>query len=111
LEGTKRGGDLKVMADALSTLPLGKRRIAEICHDMNRRSRSIMDRATQTKLGLQAKWLYSGAPCGASDAAHKAVNGQKFDPATGMLIDGKRMWPGKEPGCRCVSNAVISDFD
>jgi hypothetical protein len=51
LEGVTRGGDLKVIADALSTLPMSNGGIGEICSDLNSRSKSIMERDKQTGLG------------------------------------------------------------
>jgi hypothetical protein len=45
------------------------------------------------------------------DIAHKAANGQKYDPDKGMLMNGKWSWPGQERGCRCLAKSVIPGFD
>lgn len=35
------------------------------------------------------------------------ADGRKFEIAKGCLIDGKRILPGEEINCRCVSKSVL----
>ena len=66
--------------------------------------------------------MYSGAACLrdgrrsseaalAQDAAHKAADGQTFEVASGMLIEGRWTMPGEREGCRCTSRPVIPGFE
>jgi hypothetical protein len=67
------------------------------------------------------KWLYSGAPCYATsaptaeqremDAAHRGASGKVFPLDKGMRLNRTWTFPGLEPGCKCVTNAVVPGFD
>jgi uncharacterized protein with gpF-like domain len=126
LAGVRRGGDLHTISQALSAIPgvtIPKGRVGAICRLIDRRASALMDRDRQGSLGItEAKWMYSGAPCyenyrtatdedRARDTAHRAANGQKFKVSDGMLIDGRYVRPGQDPGCKCVSKSVIPGFD
>jgi hypothetical protein len=89
---------------------------ADISRFIANRMTSSIQQHQQSSLGItEAIWLYSGAPCGfkpdfAINASHRAVGGKKFKIETGMRIAGKYTWPGREPGCKCVSQSVIKGF-
>jgi hypothetical protein len=80
-----------------------------------------IDRERQSALGItHAIWLYANAPCMKDpfhptaadvkrDAAHREANGKKYRIDKGLLVDGKRTWPGKEEECKCISRSVIFD--
>ena len=82
-----------------------------------------MNREQQASLGItKAVWLYSGAPCITSSGTpslederrntdHLAANGKSYVIVKGMLMSGRRVWPGQDPGCKCVSKSVIPGFD
>jgi hypothetical protein len=115
------GRDLALLYNVLLELNINgmtKRRAGEIAFLLNNKATALMNRERQEALGIkQALWLYSGAPCEINpkrptgqDAAHRAANGKPFDVSKGMFLDGKWTWPGVEPGCRCVSKAVVRAF-
>jgi hypothetical protein len=117
-----RGRDLYVLSVALVDMGVAKERAADIALMLNNRASSIMEADRKVALGItHAQWTYAGAPCfsGRSpaaadrrrDAAHKAANGKLYPLATGMLIDGRHIHPGREPGCKCVSIVVVPGFD
>lgn len=121
LRSISAGRDLSVLHDALMQLNgrgMTTRRAGEISLLLNNRATVLMNKERQESLGVgQAVWLHSGAPCEADpkrptgqDAAHRAANGKSFDISSGMLLNGKRTWPGFEPGCRCISKSVIPGF-
>lgn len=121
LRAVSAGGDLGSLLNALMLMNvegMTRRRAEEIARNLNGRAKALMDRERQSAIGItQAKWVQSGAPCGADPknsaaltAEHVALNGKTFDPAIGMLSNGKRIWPGSEPGCKCFAKSMISGF-
>lgn len=91
----------------------------EIAYAIWSRARSLINRNEQIAAGFdRAIWSYSGASCIvnrkkpsemeiARDAAHKAANGKKYKVAIGLTLNSSRTWPGREPGCKCVSRPVV----
>jgi hypothetical protein len=122
LRSLRAGRALHILHDALTGLGLGKSRASEIPLLIANRATSLMNREQQVSLGIaEAVWLYSGAPCMPNggmpspedrkrNAAHLAANGKRFPIAKGMLMGGRLVWPGQEPGCKCVSKSVIPGF-
>ena len=125
LKSISAGRDLYVLTSALLGLDsetMTKRRAADIAFMLNNRATAIMERQRQESLGIsQAMWLHSGAPCCenpkkptpadvARDRAHRACNGKRYDVGIGLMIDGRPTWPGREPGCKCVSKSIVKGF-
>lgn len=125
IRSVSAGRDLHTLYATLMGLAIEgmtKRKASTIATHINNKTTSLMDKARRQSLGItQAQWMYSGAPCMTNpkkpttadidrNTAHKAANGQRFDISEGLLISGKRMWPGEEEGCRCVSRSVIPGF-
>lgn len=74
-------------------------------------SKAVMENTRQLELGItEATWQYSGVICDGMPS-HKAFHGKRFQLVTGAHLDGKWVWPGCEPGCRCTSSAIIPGFD
>jgi uncharacterized protein with gpF-like domain len=125
LRSISAGQDLSVLYNALLQININgmtKRRAADIALLLNNKATALMNRVHHQPLGItRAIWLYSGAPCELNpknptdqdirqDAAHRAANGKQFEINAGMFLDGKRTWPGVEPGCRCSSRPVVHGF-
>lgn len=122
LQSVRAGRNLKILHDALMDLGLAKQRASEVARLVNSRATSLMERERQSSLGItEAVWLYSGAPCMTNsktplsedrrrDADHLGANGKRYAVAEGMLMNGRRVWPGQEPGCKCVSKSVVPGF-
>jgi len=117
------GGDLKTLTDELHKLcGITLNRAGEIALDQNKKVNAVMNRTRQLELGLtKAIWIHTQGGCAVKrthpttaevhmSEAHEAFSGQTYDIAEGALIDGKRVWPGSESGCCCMSKSVMPDF-
>lgn len=125
LRSISTGRDLSLLHQALLRMNINgmtKDRASEIARLLNNKATALMQKKQQESLGIKsAIWLHSGAPCVTDhkttrdwekqqDAAHRAANGKHYDVNKGMFLNGKWTWPGTEPGCRCVSKAVMRGF-
>lgn len=109
--------NLYEMAEALKSAGIQKQKAIELCRWLPNRAKSLITRDERIKLGLtEAIWVYSGAPCMADpsdeesksrDDAHCLANGQKFNVADGLSLNGKNTWPGYEKNCKCSSRIVL----
>jgi len=122
LLGVTRGRDSHVLYKALTEMGMPTIRASYITRYLIQRSSALMDVARSRSLGLkEGKWLYSGAACYSTnspsnaeismDAAHRAANGEVFRLDKGMKVNGQWTFPGLEPGCKCVTNAVVPGFN
>jgi hypothetical protein len=120
LEAVLRGGDLGYSTRLLTTIGIPFGRAGQISREIGRRASWLMRQARMLNARIEyAKWLYPNAPCTRSrstapddvdaqqDRDHQAVNGKPFRIADGMLIRGRRVFPGCEPGCSCVAIPII----
>ena len=104
------GRDMHALSQELQQhFGVTRRRAAFISRDQNEKATATITRARQQELGItQAMWLHS---FGARHPrpTHLANNGKLYDTATGWLDPaiGKRIWPGTEINCGCVSRSVI----
>jgi uncharacterized protein with gpF-like domain len=91
-----------------------RRRAAFISLDQNNKATAAITRCRQIELGLdRAQWVHSRAgkeprPTHVKASRDKII----YNVAEGWLDPAlnKRIWPGTEPRCRCVSRAVIAGF-
>lgn len=114
---TAVSGNLYEMAETLKSLGIQTQRATELCRWLSSRAKSLITRDERIKLGVtEAIWVYSGAPCvgnpsdeasKSQDEAHRLANGQKFNVADGLALNGKNTWPGYEQGCKCSSSTVL----
>lgn len=102
------GGDLKTLS-----LELAKRyditidRAGLIARDQNRKVNAAMSRARQLESGItKAIWIHTA--CRYPRQSHVDFSGKEYDVAEGALIDGKRIWPGSEINCGCLSKSIMS---
>lgn len=106
------GRDLEILTkDLQSRFGVTNRRAALIARDQNNKCTASFVRVRQEQLGLKAKWLHSA---GGKEPrpTHVANSGKLYDPAKGWLDPavGRRIWPGTEINCRCVSVSVVPGF-
>lgn len=82
-----------------------------IAKDQNNKATSALVAARQNELKLQAIWLHSGGGRHPRPT-HVANSGKPYDPVKGWYDPAikKRIWPGTEINCRCVSKTVVSGF-
>lgn len=89
-----------------------RKRAALIARTQNNQATATLQRARQLDVGIeQAQWRHSGGgkvprPSHVAFAAGRD-GGPIYDVAKGALIEGKRIWPGTEINCRCVSIPII----
>jgi len=110
MRGYTSGRDLKYISDELQKrYGMDKRRAALISRDQSNKLNATVTRARREELGLYtAIWLHSH---GGKEPRPSHVKAGKdklvFDIREGALIDGKRIQPGEEINCRCVSRTVL----
>jgi hypothetical protein len=126
LRSIASGGDLYLFSTSLMSTGIGGmtgQRAAEISTQLWFRAKEMMDRERHADLGItRARWAYSNAPCMVNpakpapadrrrDAAHKDANGKVYVITEGLMLEGKRTWPGRERGCRCIGRSLIPGLD
>ncbi|MGF6444383.1 phage minor head protein [Paraburkholderia youngii] len=118
MRGMQQGRDLAYITDELTRrYGVTRRRAAFIARDQANKATGAVKNARALELGItQERWRHSGAgkhPRESHVAASRddGGKGRLFDVAKGCLIDGKYIWPGSEPGCRCTGKLVIPGFN
>lgn len=126
LRSFRVGGDLHTLSTGIMAMNIDgitRPRAAQISMHLWFRAQELMDREQRAKIGItRARWIYSNAPCIPNpkapapndlsrDAAHRAANGKIYVITDGMLLNGKRTWPGRELGCKCTSRSIIPGLE
>ena len=123
LRSVSAGRNLALLSEALARCGFTKSRASEVALLVHNRASSLMDRERQASLGIvEAIWVHSGAPCFINskrpspedqrrDANHLAINGKRYVIAEGVMVRGQQIWPGQEPGCKCIARALVAGFD
>jgi hypothetical protein len=112
-QSVMRGGDLRTLSvDLQKNYGVSFRRAAFISRDQNNKARAVIENVRRQDLGLEeAIWQHSG---GGKEPrpTHVAMSGKRYKLKQGMWdsAEGKYIWPGELPNCRCVSRAVIPGF-
>lgn len=112
MRSVQQGRDVETLTKELQArYGVTKRRAAFIARDQNNKATASMNRVRQDALGItQAKWRHSGAGKHPRPS-HIAADGKTYDVKKGMYLDGKWVWPGTEPNCRCTSESIIPGWD
>ena len=112
MRGVQNGRDLHTVSTELRlNYGVGVRRAALIARDQTNKANATFTRTRQIGLGIaRARWLHSRGGV-TPRPEHVAFSGQEYDVAEGALLDGKRVWPGTEINCRCVSVSIIPGLD
>ena len=123
LQSISKGRDLGTLFNAIMELNLPdmtKRRASEISLSLNNKATALMNRDQQVSVGIKyAMWVYSQAPCQMNpknpssedirqDAAHQAADGQRYEVAKGMLLNGRWTLPGARRGVQMLFAAYHS---
>lgn len=112
MNSVKEGRDLKTLVAELQNQFRTTRNRAElIARDQNNKTTAAITRARQAEIGItEAYWVHSGAGMHPRPSHVKASRDKvKYNIAEGWLDPAinKRIWPGTEINCRCVSRAVL----
>lgn len=112
MRSVQNGRDLGQMTQELEErLGVTKRRATFIATDQNNKATAVYARVRQQELGIvEAIWLHS-AGGRVPRLEHVAFSGKRYTIAKGAFLEGKWVWPGSEPRCRCVSKPLIPGFD
>jgi SPP1 gp7 family putative phage head morphogenesis protein len=107
-----RGGDLSMLSQSLhDNYGVSYDRAAAIARYQCNMARVVMENTRHLELGItEAIWRHSGASKNPRPS-HVAFNGKRFKVATGAYLDGKWVWPGSEPDCRCTSRSIIPGLE
>ena len=110
------GRDLETLTKELKErYGITQRRAAFIARDQNNKATSFITRTRQIEMGLtEAIWCHSSA--GKHPRPKHVEAGRKrlrYDIRKGADVDGngKLIFPGEEPNCRCTSQVIIPGFD
>jgi uncharacterized protein with gpF-like domain len=112
MRSVSAGRDLATLKkDLQARYAITDRRANLIARDQNNKSTAVFVRVRQQEMGLKAVWLHSHGGK-TPRPTHVANNGKLYDPVTGWLDPAinRRIWPGTEINCRCVSKSVVKGF-
>lgn len=112
MRSVARGRDLGTLTkDLEARYSVTRRRAALIARDQNNKATSTITAARQKALGItEGVWKHS---LGGKHPrpSHLKANGERFELAKGLYLDGKWVMPGEEINCRCTWSPVIPGFD
>lgn len=108
------GRDLSFLTKELQKrYGVSKRRAQFISLDQSNKATSALQRTRQLELNLETGiWLHSGGGKHPRPT-HVRQSGKKFSIRDGWpdpALNGKKIWPGTEPRCRCVWRPVVRGF-
>lgn len=115
MRSVSAGRDLSELTDDLQArFGVTRRRAALIARDQNNKATAVFVRVRQKQAGItKAVWLHSH---GGKEPrkTHLANDGRLYDPAKGWFDPDpkvrRRIWPGTEINCRCVSKSIVEGF-
>jgi len=108
MESVQRGRDLKYLQDQLlMRYQITKRRAALIASDQNNKATATLQATRQQDLGMtQGIWRHSHAGK-KPRPEHVRADGETFDLAKGMYLEGEWVLPGQAIRCRCWWSPVL----
>ncbi|MVW80186.1 phage head morphogenesis protein [Bordetella sp. 02P26C-1] len=112
MRSVSTGRDLETLAkDIEKRYRLTRKRAGFIARDQNNKATAVITRVRQEGLGItHARWRHSRAGK-QPRKSHLQADGEIYEVARGMFLDGKWIRPGEEPNCRCVSQSIIPGFE
>lgn len=117
MRSVQQGRDLGGLTkDLQEQYGVTRRRAAFIASDQNSKATAVVTRSRYVELGItQAIWIHSAGgkhprpthvKAGRDQVRYSVLDGWP-DPALG----GKRIWPGTEFSCRCVSRPILPGLE
>lgn len=114
MRSISEGRDLSTLAKALEArYQLTKKRAAFIARDQSNKGTAVIARVRQQEAGItEAVWTHSRGGK-VPRPTHVAQSGKRYSVSEGWLDPAinRRIWPGTEISCRCVSRPVIAGFE
>lgn len=98
----QRGRDLEYLTNELQTrYGITRRRAEFIARDQNNKATSTLTVARDIDIGFtHGIWMHSHAGK-KPRKSHVEAHGKEFELKKGMFLDGKWIFTGQEPNCRC----------
>lgn len=111
MRSVQTGGDLSHITEELQKrYGITRRRAETISRDQNNKATSVISRVRQQELGItEAVWRHSHAGK-EPRPSHLKADGERYEIAKGMYIEGEWIWPGEKINCRCSSRPIIPGF-
>ena len=112
MRAVAEGRDIGAMRQQLQDqFGVTKRRAQTIARDQNNKATAVLVKTRQQELGItHAIWRHShGGKVPRPE--HVKANGQRYEIAKGMFLEGKWVWPGTEINCRCVSASIVPGLE
>lgn len=111
MRSVQSGRDLGYLSKELEArYGVTKRRAALIARSQNNMATANITRARQLEIGItKAIWMHSDAGKHPRPS-HVKANGEEYDIAKGMYLDGAWLLPGQALNCRCVAKPIIEGF-
>lgn len=108
MQSVAQGRKLDVLTKQLAeSYNVTKRRAALIARDQNNKATATFNRTRRLDLGItHARWKHSAAGK-VPRPSHVKANGEIYEIAKGMYLDGVWTWPGHEINCRCFDTPII----
>lgn len=116
MRSVQTGRDLKSLTDELKQgYGITKRRAIFIARDQNNKATALLTRARHMEIGItECIWMHSHAGKKPRPSHVKAGKDKvRYNVAEGWLDPAinKRIWPGTEINCRCVSKPVLKGIE
>ena len=110
-QSVMKGADMGELTAAIEKqYGIAWRRAAFIARDQNNKAKAIIENERRSELGItEAIWQHSGAGK-EPRPEHVKFSGKRYELVKGAYLEGKWVWPGTEPNCRCTSRAIIPGF-
>ncbi len=90
---------------------ISHRRAAFIARDQSNKAKAQIEDVRRAELGIRrARWKHSGGGK-TPRPEHVAFSGKIYEIGKGAYLEGKWVWPGSEPNCRCTSKSLIRGLD
>lgn len=111
MRSVQAGRDLSHISQELAKrYGITKRRAALISRDQNNKATSVISRVRQQELGItEAVWRHSHAGK-EPRPSHLKADGERYEIAKGMYLDGEWVWPGEKINC-LPGRSIISSND
>lgn len=110
LQGVRRGKPIKEISKEIENIyDVTKKRAKFIARDQAGSLCGDLTKAKHESLGLEY-FIWSTSGDSKVRDTHRGLDGKKFKWSEGAVVNGKRIWPGTDFGCRCVAEAVEEEL-
>lgn len=112
MRSVQRGRDLASLTNELTVrYDITRRRAALIARDQNNKATSVLQATRQKQLGIsKGVWRHSHAGKHPRPS-HVRADGETFDLAKGLYLDGEWVMPGELVNCRCGWQPIIPGLE